>query len=62
MTASGQERVAAACRDRAGASSCPPGQRAHAGQDHPLPIGYGQTNSQPTTVRQMLAAARRPPG
>lgn len=26
----------------------------HAGWDVPLPIGYGQTNSQPTTVRLML--------
>jgi protein-L-isoaspartate(D-aspartate) O-methyltransferase len=25
-----------------------------AGQDHPLPIGLGQTSSQPTTVRDML--------
>lgn len=27
---------------------------AEARQDRPLPIGYGQTNSQPTTVRRML--------
>ncbi len=32
----------------------PPEQRGYAGADHPLAIGYGQTNSQPTTVRQML--------
>lgn len=28
--------------------------RSHADEDRPLPIGYGQTNSQPSTVRQML--------
>ncbi len=32
----------------------PEGQRANADLDMPLPIGYGQTNSQPTTVRMML--------
>jgi protein-L-isoaspartate(D-aspartate) O-methyltransferase len=31
-------------------------QREYAGQDRPLPIGHQQTNSQPTTVRRMLAA------
>ena len=29
-------------------------QRSNAGQDRPLFIGHGQTNSQPTTVRNML--------
>jgi protein-L-isoaspartate(D-aspartate) O-methyltransferase len=29
-------------------------QRGHAAEDRPLPIGHGQTNSQPTTVRNML--------
>lgn len=29
-------------------------QRAYVAADRPLPIGYRQTNSQPTTVRQML--------
>lgn len=38
--------------DRAG--FLPPRQRPHAGQDVPLPIGHGQTNSQPTTVATML--------
>lgn len=28
--------------------------RSRANEDRPLPIGYGQTNSQPSTVRQML--------
>jgi protein-L-isoaspartate(D-aspartate) O-methyltransferase len=32
----------------------PRAQRRHDARDHPLPIGHGQTNSQPTTVRQML--------
>lgn len=32
----------------------PRAQRRHVGLDRPLPIGYGQTNSQPTTVRRML--------
>ena len=40
----------------------PPGQRAHSGRDAPLPIGHGQTNSQPTTVRQMLELLDVPPG
>jgi protein-L-isoaspartate(D-aspartate) O-methyltransferase len=29
-------------------------ERGHAARDRPLQIGYGQTNSQPTTVRNML--------
>jgi protein-L-isoaspartate(D-aspartate) O-methyltransferase len=29
-------------------------QRGYAAEDRPLPIGHGQTNSQPTTVRNML--------
>jgi len=33
----------------------PPGQREHAALDRPLPIGWEQTNSQPTTVANMLA-------
>lgn len=32
----------------------PPGQQRDAGSDRPLPIGNGQTNSQPTTVLSML--------
>jgi len=32
----------------------PPALREEADVDVPLPIGYGQTNSQPTTVRMML--------
>jgi protein-L-isoaspartate(D-aspartate) O-methyltransferase len=33
----------------------PRGQRRYAGADRALPIGWRQTNSQPTTVRNMLA-------
>jgi protein-L-isoaspartate(D-aspartate) O-methyltransferase len=40
----------------------PPDQRRHAGVDRALPIGYGQTNSQPTTVRNMLVALDVLPG
>lgn len=32
----------------------PPDRRASADYDGPIPIGYGQTNSQPLTVRRML--------
>jgi len=32
----------------------PPGQREHAALDRPLPIGWEQTNSQPSTVAAML--------
>lgn len=32
----------------------PPDQRSEAAGDYPLPIGYGQTNSQPSTVAAML--------
>ena len=40
----------------------PPNQRRHADRDAPLPIGHGQTNSQPTTVRQMLELLDVRPG
>ncbi|WP_062947631.1 protein-L-isoaspartate O-methyltransferase [Brachybacterium sp. sponge] len=33
-----------------------------AGEDRPLPIGHGQTNSQPTTVRNMLTLLDVRPG
>ena len=36
--------------------------RHRAGEDAPLPIGQGQTNSQPTTVRNMLALLDVRPG
>lgn len=40
----------------------PPDQRRHAGADRPLPIGHGVTNSQPTTVANMLALLDPQPG
>lgn len=40
----------------------PPDQRPFAGRDHPLPIGYGATNSQPWTVRYMLRLLDARPG
>ncbi len=40
----------------------PRGQRRLAGADRPLPIGWRQTNSQPTTVRAMLALLDVAPG
>lgn len=40
----------------------PPGQARHAGLDEPLPIGHGQTNSQPTTVRHLLQRLDVQPG
>ncbi|HHW35382.1 MAG TPA: protein-L-isoaspartate O-methyltransferase, partial [Paracoccus solventivorans] len=40
----------------------PPAQRADAYADHPLPIGSGQTISQPYIVAMMLEAAEIAPG
>ncbi len=40
----------------------PPDQRRYAALDRALPIGYGQTNSQPTTVRNLLIALDPQPG
>lgn len=40
----------------------PTGQRRRAGLDRALPIGAGQTNSQPRTVRNMLVALDVRPG
>ncbi|MEZ5176767.1 MAG: protein-L-isoaspartate O-methyltransferase [Acidimicrobiales bacterium] len=40
----------------------PPEQLRFADQDHPLPIGHGQTNSQPSTVADMLALLDVQPG
>ena len=40
----------------------PPDQRDLAGQDRPLPIGRGQTNSQPRTVARMLELLELAPG
>ena len=40
----------------------PRGQRNRASVDAPLPIGHGQTNSQPTTVANMLRLLQVEPG
>lgn len=40
----------------------PPAQRRWAGQDRPLAIGHGQTNSQPSTVAAMLRLLQVPRG
>lgn len=48
------ERAEAALQAVPRARFLPPDQVAHADQDVPLPIGHGQTGSQPTTVRRML--------
>jgi protein-L-isoaspartate(D-aspartate) O-methyltransferase len=40
----------------------PVDQRPYAGQDRALPIGHGQTNSQPRTVRDLLRALDVRPG
>ncbi len=40
----------------------PEGQRRYAGADQPLPIGEGQTNSQPAIVRRMLELLEVRPG
>lgn len=37
-------------------------ERRYAANDRPLPIGHGQTNSQPTTVRNMLTLLDVQPG
>ena len=40
----------------------PRGERRRAGHDGPVPIGYGQTNSQPRTVADMLRLLDVHPG
>ncbi|WP_235543878.1 protein-L-isoaspartate O-methyltransferase [Phycicoccus sp. Soil803] len=56
------ERVAAAMEAVPRTGFLPPAQRAHTDRDAPLSIGHGQTNSQPTTVRQMLELLDVQPG
>ena len=55
-------RVDAALRAVPREEFLPAGQRRHRRRDAPLPIGHGQTNSQPTTVRQMLELLDVRPG
>lgn len=40
----------------------PPAERRHAHRDQPLPIGHGQTSSQPSTVARMLRMLDVPVG
>lgn len=58
----GAERVAAAFAACPRQRHLPPEQVGQAGLDIALPIGFGQTNSQPTTVRTMLLALDARPG
>ncbi|HEV7172317.1 protein-L-isoaspartate O-methyltransferase [Pedococcus sp.] len=55
-------RVEQAMRAVPRRSFLPADQQRHSERDAPLPIGYGQTNSQPTTVRQMLELLDVQPG
>ncbi len=56
------DRVEAAFAALPRAGFLPPGERRHAHEDHPLPIGHGQTSSQPSTVARMLAMLDVPVG
>lgn len=58
----GRQRVDAAMRRVARAGFLPEGVRDWAHRDEPLPIGHGGTNSQPTTVRNMLMLLDAQPG
>jgi protein-L-isoaspartate(D-aspartate) O-methyltransferase len=56
------DRVADALRVVARERFLPEDQRRFASLDKPLPIGYGVTNSQPTTVANMLQLLDPQPG
>ena len=56
------QRVAAAFARAPRAAHLPRAQRPYAALDRALPIGHGQTNSQPSTVRAMLEALDAQPG
>lgn len=58
----GEDAVAHAMRTVARRGFLPPSQRPLAGEDRPLPIGHGQTSSQPATVAAMLRLLRVPVG
>jgi protein-L-isoaspartate(D-aspartate) O-methyltransferase len=58
----GGDPVEAALAATPRADFLPVDQRPYAGQDRALPIGYGQTNSQPRTVRDLLLALDVRPG
>lgn len=57
-----EERLDAAFRAVAREGFLPRAQRRHAGDDVPLAIGHGVTNSQPSTVRTMLRLLDVQPG
>jgi len=61
MTAS-SDRVSEAFRAVPRAGFLPENQKHHGEYDGPLPIGQGQTNSQPRTVADMLRLLRVPLG
>ncbi len=56
------ERIQAAFTAMPREQFLPRQQRGHAGENRPLVIGHEQTNSQPTTVRQMLRMLDPSPG
>ena len=56
------DRVARAFEQVPRSGFLPAGQRRYAAEDVPLPIGHGQTNSQPSTVRRMLELLEAEPG
>ncbi|GAA4113039.1 protein-L-isoaspartate(D-aspartate) O-methyltransferase [Enteractinococcus coprophilus] len=58
----GGDAVQAAMRRRRRKNFLPQDQRKLAGYNRPLPIGYGQTNSQPSTVADMLWLLEVRPG
>lgn len=57
-----EQRVEAAFQAVARADFLTDAQRPYGDSDRPLDIGHGQTNSQPTTVRQMLVMLDAQPG
>jgi protein-L-isoaspartate(D-aspartate) O-methyltransferase len=57
-----RDRVEAAFAAVPRAEFLPRGERGNAAEDRPIPIGHGQTNSQPTTVRAMLRLLDVHPG
>lgn len=56
------DRVGAAVEAQPRRRFLPPDEVAHADQDRPLPIGHGQTSSQPSTVVAMLRLLEVPVG
>ncbi|WP_408896893.1 protein-L-isoaspartate O-methyltransferase family protein [Nocardioides sp. R1-1] len=61
-SATAERRIAAAFDAVPRERFLPPDQRRYAHVDHALPLGYDVTNSQPSTVRAMLALLGVEPG